>query len=170
MDKDMIESIVRNVVNNLDLGDMNSNGTNQVDSGDIKLEDYPLGKKRPDLVKTPSGKTLDELTLEKILSGEIDGSELRITVETLKNQAKIARKVNREQFARNLERAAELTKISDERILEIYNALRPYRSTKGELLEIADELEEKYGAKVNAGFVREAAEIYEKRKRLRGDR
>ncbi len=30
----------------------------------------------------------------------------------------------------NFERAAELTAVPDDRILEIYNALRPYRSTR----------------------------------------
>ena len=55
------------------------------------------------------------------------------------------------------------------RVLEIYNALRPYRSTKVELLAIADELENKYNAKVNAQLVKEAAELYEKRDRLRKD-
>jgi len=54
-------------------------------------------------------------------------------------------------------------------VLEIYNALRPYRSTKVELLAIADELENKYNAKVNAQLVKEAAELYEKRDRLRKD-
>ena len=42
----------------------------------------------------------------------------------------------REAFAGNLRRAAELISVPDERILEIYNALRPYRSTKEELLNI----------------------------------
>jgi propanediol dehydratase small subunit len=66
----------------------------------------------------------------------------------------------------NMRRAAELTRVADERILEIYNALRPYRSTKAELLAIADELENKYGAKINAAFVREATDVYERRGRL----
>jgi propanediol dehydratase small subunit len=57
--------------------------------------------------------------------------------------------------------------VSDERILQIYNALRPYRSTKAELLAIADELEHQYGAKINAEFVREAAAVYEARGRLK---
>ena len=55
----------------------------------------------------------------------------------------------------------------DERLLEIYNALRPYRSTKQELIDIANELDQKYGAKTAAGLVREAAEVYEKRGRLK---
>jgi len=66
-------------------------------------------------------------------------------------------------------RKAELTKIPDARILEIYDALRPFRSTKSELLDIASEIESKYDAKVNAAFIREAAEVYEKRKKLRVD-
>ena len=40
---------------------------------------------------------------------------------------------------------------------------------KAELLAIADELENKYGAKINAAFVREACEVYENRGRLRQD-
>ena len=60
-------------------------------------------------------------------------------------------------------------RLPDERLLAIYNALRPYRSTKKELLDIAAELEGTYGAKVSAGFVREAADVYEARGRLRVD-
>jgi propanediol dehydratase small subunit len=70
-------------------------------------------------------------------------------------------------LAANLRRAAEMTRIPDERVLEIYNALRPYRSTKQELLDIAGELESKYQARVCGALVREAAEAYEKRGRLR---
>ena len=82
-------------------------------------------------------------------------------------QAEIAEGMNRNAIARNLRRAAELISVPDERILEIYNALRPYRSTKEELLNIADELEKVYSAKVNAGLVREAAEVYEKSNKLK---
>ena len=70
--------------------------------------------------------------------------------------------------ATNLRRAAELTRIPDERVLEIYVALRPYRSTKAEMMAIAEELESKYSAKICAKFVREAADVYEKRGRLKG--
>lgn len=58
----------------------------------------------------------------------------------------------------------------DDRLLEIYNALRPYRSTKAELYEIADELENQYGAKVSAGCCSSAAaDVYDSRGRLRVD-
>jgi propanediol dehydratase small subunit len=131
--------------------------------------DYPLAAKRPELVKTPTGKTLADITLEKAINGEVKPEDVRISPETLRLQAEIADGVGRNQFASNLRRAAELTAIPDDRILEIYNALRPYRSSKQELFAIADEMEFKYNAKINAAFVREAAEVYERRNRLRAD-
>lgn len=60
-----------------------------------------------------------------------------------------------------------MTKIPDQRVLEMYNALRPYRSTKKELLDMADELESQYQARVCAALVREAAAEYERRGRLK---
>ena len=169
MEKELIESIVRDVLGNLENDDSISKKSS-TKSGGLTDKDYPLAKKQADLVKTPSGKKLDDLKLQKFISGEMDGSELRITAETLYQQAEIARSVGREQFAKNLERAAELTKVDDDRILEIYNAMRPYRSTKAELIEIAEELENNYDAVINANLIREAADVYEKRERLKGDR
>lgn len=131
--------------------------------------DYPLASKRPELLKTPSGKTLDDITLEKVMSGDIKSEDVRITPETLRLQAEIADGVGRYQLANNLRRAAELVVIPDERVLEIYNALRPYRSTKQELFAIADELDTKFNAKINAAFVREAAEVCHRRNRLRAE-
>ncbi|MBP1889479.1 glycerol dehydratase small subunit [Clostridium moniliforme] len=132
-------------------------------------KDYPLAIKRSDDIKTPTGKNFKDITLENILSGDIKPEDVRISPETLEMQAQIAEGMNREAIARNFRRAAELIKVPDDRILEIYNALRPFRSTKEELLAIAEELENVYGAKVNADFVREAVEIYEKRNKLKQD-
>lgn len=131
-------------------------------------QDYPLSEKRRDLVKTATGKTLDEITLAAVMNGEITAEEIRITPQTLEYQAQIAESINRRQLAGNMRRAAELTSVPDARILEIYNALRPYRSTKADLLAIADELEQQYGAMISANFVREAAAVYEARGRLKG--
>nr|WP_092070165.1 diol dehydratase small subunit [Dendrosporobacter quercicolus]NSL48148.1 diol dehydratase small subunit [Dendrosporobacter quercicolus DSM 1736]SDM07127.1 propanediol dehydratase small subunit [Dendrosporobacter quercicolus] len=131
--------------------------------------DYPLAAKRPELVKSPTGKSLAEITMDKVLHGDVKAEDVRISPDTLRLQAEIADGVGRTQLANNMRRAAELTAIPDERILEIYNALRPYRSTKAELLAIADELDARYGAKINAAFVREAAGVYERRNRLRAD-
>ncbi|MFP4020598.1 MAG: diol dehydratase small subunit [Halanaerobium sp.] len=170
MDKELVESIVRDVLGNLEKTGNSASPKSGKSGNGLTARDYPMGEKSKDKVKTPSGHTLDDIEFKKIVSGETSGSELRITAETLNHQAEIARSVDREQFAKNLERAAELTKVEDERILEIYNALRPYRSTKQDMLDIADELENEYGAVINAKFIREAAQVYEKRKRLKGDR
>ncbi|MBI4777132.1 MAG: diol dehydratase small subunit [Deltaproteobacteria bacterium] len=140
-------------------------------SGD-KLDagrDYPLAIKRPDLVKSAGGMGLDDITLEKVISGKIQFDDVKTRPETLEYQAQIAESVHRPRLASNLRRAAEMTRIPDARVLEMYNALRPYRSTKQELLDIAKELETEYQAKVCASLVREAAEAYEKRGRLRKD-
>ncbi len=132
-------------------------------------KDYPLADKRPELILTPTGKKIDEITMEQVLKGNVSIEDCRISDRTLEYQAQIAESAGNRQMAANLRRAAELASFSDERVLEIYGALRPFRSTKEELLKIADELEEK-GAVLNAVFVRQAAEVYEKRKKLKGDK
>ena len=130
-------------------------------------KDYPLATKRPDLVRTLTGKAFRDITLENVVSGEVDAQEIRIGPETLELQAQVAEQHGRPQLALNFRRAAELTRIPDEEVLKIYNALRPGRSTKEELLITAKELEKKYRAKMNAAFIREAVKVYEKRGLLR---
>ena len=129
--------------------------------------DYPLAGKRPDLVQSASGMKLEDISLDKVVSGQISFDDIKIRPETLEYQAQIAESVNRPRLAANMRRAAEMTRIPDERLLEMYNALRPYRSTKQELLDIAGELESQYQAKVCASLFREAAEVYDKRNRLK---
>ena len=101
------------------------------------------------------------------MEGEIEADEIRVTPEILEYQAQIAESIGRPQLAANMRRAAELTAVPDDRILEIYNTLRPDRATKDELLEIADELENEYDAQINAELIREAADVYETRGRLK---
>lgn len=125
--------------------------------------DYPLGLHHPELLHTPTGKTLDDLSLEAVLEGKVTAEDLRITKETLELQAEIADKVSRRQLGENLRRAGELTVVPDDRVLEIYNSLRPRASTKEQLLAIATELEDDYGASICADFVRDAAEVYDRR-------
>ena len=72
------------------------------------LSDYPLGSRRPDLVRTASGLRLDQLTLAAVLAGEVELEDLRATPETLLRQSAIARAAGRSQLADNLARAAEL--------------------------------------------------------------
>lgn len=61
-------------------------------------------------------------------------------------RAQVAESVHREAFAGNPAPRSRALAVPDDRLLEIYNALRPYRSTKQELLDIAGELDGKYGA------------------------
>jgi len=129
--------------------------------------DYPLSQNRPDLVRTLSGKSLNSVTLEGVVSKKIDSQEFRIRPETLRMQAKVAAAHGREQLALNLRRAAELTAMPDDYIFKVYNALRPRRSTEEELLALAKELDKTYEARLNAELVREAARIYKIRHLLK---
>jgi len=133
------------------------------------IADFPLGSRRRDLVRTPGGLGLDELTLDALRSGRLDASEMRATAETLELQAQVARAAGRAQLAANLERAAELTGVPDEVILEVYTALRPHRSTADELEAWADRLERDFQATLTAAFVREARAVYAKRNLLLAD-
>jgi propanediol dehydratase small subunit len=124
--------------------------------------DYPLGTRRPDLVTTPAGMTLEQLTLSAAREGSIAGDDLRATPETLARQAQVARAAGRTQLAENLERAAELTRVPDDELLAVYTALRPGRSTVEDLERWAARLDG-HGAIRTAAFVREAAATYEQR-------
>jgi propanediol dehydratase small subunit len=133
------------------------------------IADYPLGTQRPDLVRTPGGLGLDELTLDALRTGRLEASEMRATGETLELQARVALAAGRAQLAANLRRAAELTGVPDEVILEVYTALRPHRSTADELESWADRLERDFHAVATAAFVREARVVYEQRNLLLPD-
>ena len=61
--------------------------------------DYPLGTRRPDLLRTPTGKHLEDLTIEAVVSGELAPEDLRIAPDTLLMQAQIADGVGRRQLA-----------------------------------------------------------------------
>jgi propanediol dehydratase small subunit len=133
------------------------------------IGDYPLGTQRPDLVRTPGGLGLEELTLDALRSGRLEASEMRATAETLELQAQVALAAGRAQLAANLERAAELTGVPDEVILEVYTALRPHRSTADELESWAGRLDQEFQATMTAAFVREARTVYAKRNLLLPD-
>jgi len=171
MNAEAIETMVRDVLARMNNQDAAPKAAAPVAASTVRagVADYPLANKHPEWVKTASGKTLDDLTLEAVLSGKVTAQDVRITPEILRIQADIARDAGRGLLAMNFERAAELTGVPDERVLEIYNALRPFRSSKEDLLSIADELESRYKATICAAFVREAAELYLQRKKLKGD-
>ena len=126
------------------------------------MTDYPIGMRRPDLVRTPSGRGLDTVTLAAARAGALEPGDMRATAETLSLQAEVARASGRAQLAEGIERAAELTRVPDDEVLAIYTALRPGRSSPGELEGWAARLDD-LGAPRTAAFVREAAEAYRAR-------
>lgn len=167
MDQDkLLKQIIEEVMKNM----TNEEAAPKTSAEDrIDASSYPLGEKIPDQLKSPTGKVLSTMTMSQLINGELTAADMRVSPETLEMQAQVAESVGREAFARNLRRASELISVPDDRVLEVYNALRPYRSSKQELYDIADELESKYGCVVNAEFIREAADVYEVRDRLKRD-
>jgi propanediol dehydratase small subunit len=133
------------------------------------VSDYPLGSRRPDLVRTPSGLGLDDLTLDAVRAGKIGPEDLRATPDTLRRQSAVALAAGRTQLGENLARAAELATVPSATILEIYTALRPHRSTAEELGAWAERLETELEAPLCAAFIRDAAAACADRGLLRAD-
>ena len=127
------------------------------------MSQYPLGVYEKDRITSRTGKKLDQITLEEVVRGNITAEDIKISASTLRSQGEVALEADNPQMAANFERAAELVSVPDEVILDMYNRLRPNRSTKGELAQMARELLETYHAPHCAKLVLEAAEIYEKR-------
>ncbi|MCW3777547.1 diol dehydratase small subunit [Levilactobacillus namurensis] len=166
---DLVAKIVQQIGDNGSASTTASQSTTTTNEKELKRNDYPLYSKHPELVRSPSGKALKDITLDNVINNNIKSNDLRITPDTLRLQGEVASDAGRDAIQRNFKRAAELTSIPDARLLEMYNALRPYRSTKAELLAISSELKDKYNAPVNAGWFAEAADYYESRKKLKGD-
>lgn len=167
MNQTDLEKMIKEVIAGMGTQPSVSSAPEAVAGSKMTWRDYPLGEKSTDKLRTPTGKSINDVTLEAVLNGTVTGADVRIRPETLEMQAQVAESRGRDLFASNLRRAAELIAVSDEQILQIYNAMRPYRSTKAELLAIADELKNKYNANVTANLIREAAEVGEARGRLR---
>jgi propanediol dehydratase small subunit len=113
-------------------------------------------------VRALSGRPVSELTLEAVRRGELSVADLRIHPETLERQAAVAAAHGNPQLAENLRRAAELTRLPDDEVLAIYDALRPGRSTPERLRELAAGLAGR-GLPRCAALLTEAAEVYARR-------
>ena len=119
---------------------------------------YPLYRHDRSRIALPSGRSIDDLSLAHLQEDRLGTADLGITEQTLRRQAQVAEAAGFPALARNLERAAELTRLPDAKILEIYAALR--RGGPGEVLDaLAREVENAYGATVLAAFLREAAAL-----------
>ena len=114
------------------------------------------------VVRALSGRAVGELTLEAVRRGEVSLADLRIHPETLERQAEVAAGHANPQLAANLRRAAELTRLPDDEVLGIYEALRPGRSTAAQLTALAGSLADR-GLPRCAALVAEAADVYARR-------
>jgi len=129
-----------------------------------RVSDYPLAETQPDNVKGKRGKSLNDITLDAVLSGSVGMDDLGITSANLNSQAEIAREAVRPTLALNFERAAELVDVPQDFIMQIYELLRPGRATsKQELLQAARTFRQAYKAERIATFLEEAADTYEER-------
>jgi propanediol dehydratase small subunit len=108
-----------------------------------------------------SGREASELSVEGVVGGELGPDDIRISPETLRHQADLARAHGNPQLAANFERAAELTGFEESEILALYELRRPGRTSAEQLRARADELEAR-SAPICAAFVREAATVYER--------
>jgi propanediol dehydratase small subunit len=130
----------------------------------LGVADYPLAEKRPELIEGRRGKPLADITLEKLVAGEAELEDLRITPAALRMQAEIARAADRPMLAANFERAAELVDVPQDFLMQVYELLRPGRAKdKAPLISAAARLRDEYKAERMARFVEEAAAVYERR-------
>ncbi len=121
---------------------------------------FPLGQHHSDEIATKSGRPLSELDLQRVLGGDLSPDDVSISDKTLEMQAEFARQAGYHEVAENLARAAEMARMPNDQILEIYEALRPGRSTYYQLLSLSQQIISMYGAEHTGAYVREAAEAY----------
>jgi len=113
-------------------------------------------------IRAMSGRPVESLTVDAVRTGEVGVADLRIHPDTLERQAVVAAEHGNPQLAENLRRAAELTRLSDDEVLAVYEALRPGRSTPAQLTELAASLAGR-GLPRCATLVTEAADVYARR-------
>jgi propanediol dehydratase small subunit len=114
------------------------------------------------MIRAYSGRPTTDITLDAVIAGELGADDLRIHPDTLRHQAQVAEAHGNPQLAHNLTRAAELTALTDEELLDVYEALRPHRSTRQQLETLAARLDS-LGAPTCAELVREALDAYSQR-------
>ena len=98
-------------------------------------------------------------------SGARRAAELTASFRSAANSATSpSRSVGRSALAGNFERAAEMTQLPQNEVMQIYELLRPGRAeSKDSLLAVAQRLRREFDAPLLADFIAEAAEFYEKR-------
>jgi propanediol dehydratase small subunit len=110
--------------------------------------------------------TEERFTVAAAVDGKLQLADLRMDPATLAHQAAVAEEGGNPQLAENFLRAAELAVIDDEEVMNLYEALRPHRSTAEQLEALRLSLETR-GASRCAELVRQAAVVYARRGLLR---
>jgi propanediol dehydratase small subunit len=118
-------------------------------------------------IVSKTGVPVDDLLLDRVSEGWGEMPDFSIARETLLHQADVAAAGGHRQLAENFRRAAELVGVPDNVILQIYDALRPFRATLPELGALADRLRTQFQAPECARWVEEAGEVYARRGLLR---
>jgi propanediol dehydratase small subunit len=120
-----------------------------------------------DIRRAESQMEIGNITLANVRLGRIGPNDLTIRRSTLMNQAQRADAEGYPQLARNFRRAAELTSVPNDALLEVYEKLRPYRATYYELLAMSQELAARYDAPETGEYIRQAAEVYREKDLLK---
>ena len=97
------------------------------------------------------------------MRGEIGPGDIRISPEVLRQQADFAEQGGNPQLADNLRRGAELVAFSDEELLELYESLRPGRSSALRARRSSPSAWRRAAAALCAALVREARGAYVRR-------
>jgi propanediol dehydratase small subunit len=126
----------------------------------------PMRPKASPEVRAFSGRAVSELTVSAVVDRVLDDADIRISAEQLHAQADTARRAGNPSLAENLERAAELTALSEAQLLDFYELLRPGRADL-ERLEHGAAILDAVPAPRCAQLVREAAVAYKRRGLLR---
>lgn len=81
MNTDAIESMVRDVLSRMNSLQGEAPAAAPAAGGasrSARVSDYPLANKHPEWVKTATNKTLDDFTLENVLSNKVTAQDMRI--------------------------------------------------------------------------------------------
>ena len=105
-------------------------------------------------------------TVAAAVDGKLTLADLRMDPAALAHQASVAAGGGNPQLAENFLRAAELTRIDDDEVMALYEALRPHRSSAEQLEALRVSLVER-GATRCAELVGQAAIVYARRGLLR---
>lgn len=66
MNQEALENMVRNILQEVNSGGVSTTTSQKVSGDTLTVRDYPLGTKRPELVKTSTSKSLDDITLKSV--------------------------------------------------------------------------------------------------------